>query len=149
MLTINVSVGKQAVIATYSMSVMANINLSCLNSFRTKGATPPRSCSFTIAKVSFADAYDSFLDWQQASNSGKVVASVFSQVSFKQMIDEVLANCVMSSLWGKHPSVLWNVSKWDYSGDEHYVFYITVDNKPTADKMSVNKSKATFEIEQC
>jgi hypothetical protein len=65
------------------------------------------------------------------------------------MIDEVLANCVMSSLWGKHPSVLWNVSKWDYSGDEHYVFYITVDNKPTADKMSVNKSKATFEIEQC
>jgi hypothetical protein len=52
------------------------------------------------------------------------------------MIDEVLVNCVMSSLWGKHLSVLWNVSKWDYSGDKRYVFSITVDNKPTADKMS-------------
>jgi hypothetical protein len=38
------------------------------------------------------------MDKQKTSNSGKVVASVFSQVSFKQMIDEVLANCIMSSL---------------------------------------------------
>jgi hypothetical protein len=28
-------------------------------------------------------------------------------------------------------------------------FLLPVDDKPTADKMSVNKSKATFEIEQC
>ena len=28
-------------------------------------------------------------------------------------------------------------------------FLLPVDSKPTADKMSVNKSKATFEIEQC
>ena len=28
-------------------------------------------------------------------------------------------------------------------------FLLPVDNKPTADKMSVNKSKATFKIEQC
>ena len=28
-------------------------------------------------------------------------------------------------------------------------FLLHVDSKPTADKMSVNKSKATFEIEQC
>jgi hypothetical protein len=28
-------------------------------------------------------------------------------------------------------------------------FLLPVDGKPTADKMSVNKSKATFEIEQC
>ena len=34
------------------------------------------------------------------------------------MIGEVLANCIMSSLWDKNPSVLWNVSKWEYSGDD-------------------------------
>jgi hypothetical protein len=28
-------------------------------------------------------------------------------------------------------------------------FLLPVDSKPTADKMSINKSKATFEIEQC
>ena len=28
-------------------------------------------------------------------------------------------------------------------------FLLPVDSKPTADKMSVHKSKATFEIEQC
>ena len=28
-------------------------------------------------------------------------------------------------------------------------FLLPVDGKPTADKMSVNKSKATFEIEKC
>ena len=28
-------------------------------------------------------------------------------------------------------------------------FLLPVDSKPTADKMFVNKSKATFEIEQC
>ena len=40
------------------------------------------------------------------------------------------------------------IMKWSLP-NQIMCFLLPVDSKPTADKMSVNKSKATFEIEQC
>jgi hypothetical protein len=53
--------------------------------------------------------------------------------------------------------ITFNKSRYDYNltimkwslPDQIMCFLLPVDSKPTADKMYVNKSKATFEIEQC
>jgi hypothetical protein len=40
------------------------------------------------------------------------------------------------------------IMKWSLP-NQIMCFLLPLDSKPTADKMSINKSKATFEIEQC
>ena len=62
-----------------------------------------------------------------------------------------------SVLYISKVAIISKVTRYDYNltimkwslPNQIMCFLLPVDSKPTADKMSVNKSKATFEIEQC
>jgi hypothetical protein len=52
-------------------------------------------------------------------------------------------NCSINKIWYNQTIMKWSLP------NQIMCFLLPVDSKPTADTMSVNKSKATFEIEQC
>ena len=54
---------------------------------------------------------------------------------------------ILKTSWTRYDYNL-TIKKWSLP-NQIMCFLLPVDSKPTADTMSVNKSKATFEIEQC
>jgi hypothetical protein len=84
-------------------------------------------------------------------NTTKIQHCSISKVAFDLFTDILSAVGLPSTGNRKHIKTIC-CSSVVYSIKQQIVFMcflLPVDGKPTADKMSVNKSKATFEIEQC